>query len=63
MAPSAQPFAHLLQTAVTDPGIINRAYQQFHDFSMGNMLLAWDEKISDDDFSPAGKFPALPEIH
>ena len=40
MAPSATSFAHLLQTAVTDPGIISRAYQQFHHFSLGNMLLA-----------------------
>ena len=40
MAPSAKAFADLLQTAVTDPGIISRAYQQFHGFSLGNQLLA-----------------------
>ena len=40
MAPSARPSAHLLQTAVTDPGIISRAYQQFHNYSLGNQLLA-----------------------
>ena len=40
MAPSAKAFADLLQTAVTDPGIISRAYQQFHSYSLGNQLLA-----------------------
>ncbi len=40
MAPSARAFADLLQTAVTDPGIISRAYQQFHSYSLGNQLLA-----------------------
>ena len=40
MAPSATSFADLLQTAVTEPGIISRAYQQFHSYSLGNQLLA-----------------------
>ncbi len=40
MAPSARAFADLLQTAVTDPGVISRAYQQFHSYSLGNQLLA-----------------------
>ena len=40
MAPSAKAFADLLQTAVTDPGIISRAYQQFHTYSLGNQILA-----------------------
>ena len=40
MAPSARAFADLLQTAVTDPGTISRAYQQFHTYSLGNQLLA-----------------------
>ena len=40
MAPSATSFAHLLQTAVHEPGIISRAYQQFHSYSLGNQLLA-----------------------
>ena len=38
---TAKPFAHLLQTAVTDPGTISRAYQSFHNYSLGNQLLAW----------------------
>ncbi len=33
--------ASLLERAVTEPGIISQAYSQFHDYSMGNMLLAW----------------------
>ena len=38
--PSAKGFAELLQSAVTDPGTISRAYQQFHSYSLGNQLLA-----------------------
>ena len=33
-------FADLLQNAVTEPGILSRAYQQFHSYSLGNQLLA-----------------------
>ena len=33
-------FADLLQRAVTEPGILSRAYSQFHNFSLGNVLLA-----------------------
>ena len=33
-------FADLLQSAVTEPGILSRAYQQFHSYSLGNQLLA-----------------------
>ena len=38
---TAPTFADLLKTAVTDPGILSRAYQQFHQYSLGNQLLAW----------------------
>jgi antirestriction protein ArdC len=34
-------FADLLQSAVTEPGIISSAYRQFHSYSIGNQLLAW----------------------
>src|SRR5512134_2433675 len=34
-------FAELLQSAVTEPGIISSAYRQFHAYSLGNQLLAW----------------------
>ena len=38
--PSPQGFAALLQSAVTEPGTISQAYQQFHSYSLGNQLLA-----------------------
>ncbi len=37
------PFAELLQTAVIEPGILSSAYRQFHDYSLGNVLLAWSQ--------------------
>lgn len=33
-------FAQLLQTAVTEPGIVSSAYSHFHNYSLGNLLLA-----------------------
>src|SRR5262245_36896911 len=33
-------FAALLESAVTSPGVISRAYSAFHSFSLGNQLLA-----------------------
>jgi antirestriction protein ArdC len=42
MATSIAPiaFAELLQKAVTEPGILSSAYSQFHNYSLGNVLLA-----------------------
>lgn len=40
MTPS---FAGLLESAVTEPGIISSAYRQFHSYSIGNQLLAWSQ--------------------
>jgi antirestriction protein ArdC len=34
-------FADLLRQAVEEPGIISKAYSQFHNYSIGNQLLAW----------------------
>jgi hypothetical protein len=34
-------WAELLQRAVTEPGIISQAFTRFHNYSMGNQLLAW----------------------
>ena len=34
-------FAELLAKAVTEPGILSSAYSQFHNYSLGNVLLAW----------------------
>jgi antirestriction protein ArdC len=41
MTAPTQTFADLLKTAVTDPGVLSRAYRQFHTYSLGNQLLAW----------------------
>jgi antirestriction protein ArdC len=38
VAPAA--FADLLQKAVTEPGIISKAYSAFHGYSIGNQILA-----------------------
>ena len=38
--PSTKSFADLLQSAVSEPGSISQAYQQFHTYSLGNQLLA-----------------------
>src|SRR5262245_66515555 len=40
LAPS---FADLLRSAVTEPGILSSAYTQFHNYSIGNQLLAWSQ--------------------
>ena len=34
-------FAELLRSAVTEPGVISSAYHAFHNYSIGNQLLAW----------------------
>jgi antirestriction protein ArdC len=41
-APS-MTFAELLRQAVTEPGIVSRAYFAFHNYSIGNQLLAWSQ--------------------
>jgi len=38
-------FADLLQSAVTEPGILSSAYRAFHSYSLGNQLLAWAQCI------------------
>ena len=38
--PTPQGFAALLQSAVREPGTLSQAYQQFHQYSLGNQLLA-----------------------
>jgi antirestriction protein ArdC len=39
-------FAELLASAVTEPGIISHAYHQFHNYSIGNQLLAWSQCLA-----------------
>ena len=34
-------FSELLEQAVKEPGVISRAYTAFHNYSLGNQLLAW----------------------
>lgn len=41
--PAPSNFAKLLQDAVNEPGIISVAYRQFHNYSIGNQLLAWSQ--------------------
>jgi antirestriction protein ArdC len=43
MAPSVSTFADLLVSAVNEPGTISAAYRQFHNYSLGNQLLAWSQ--------------------
>jgi antirestriction protein ArdC len=45
MAPSTS-FADLLRSAVTDPGVISSAYRQFHQYSLGNQLLALSQCLA-----------------
>jgi antirestriction protein ArdC len=40
MAATPASFADLLRTAVTEPGTISTAYSAFHNYSLGNQLLA-----------------------
>ena len=40
MAATPATFAELLRTAVTEPGTISTAYSAFHNYSLGNQLLA-----------------------
>jgi hypothetical protein len=43
MSAPVASFADLLQSAVTEPGIMSSAYRQFHSYSLGNQLLAWSQ--------------------
>jgi antirestriction protein ArdC len=43
MTTNQASFAELLQSAVTEPGTVSAAYRQFHNFSIGNQLLAWSQ--------------------
>ncbi len=50
-APATKTFAALLETAVTEPGILSQAYRQFHSYSLGNQLLAMAQ-CADRDLQP-----------
>src|SRR5690349_17712541 len=34
-------WSELLHRAVTEPGVISEAYSRFHNYSLGNQILAW----------------------
>lgn len=38
--PAPETFAHLLESAINEPGLISSAYSAFHNYSLGNQLLA-----------------------
>ena len=38
---TARQFAELLSRALTEPGLVSRAYSAFHGYSVGNQLLAF----------------------
>ena len=40
-APTAPQFADLFSRALTEPGIVSRAYTAFHGYSIGNQTLAF----------------------
>ena len=41
--PAPATFATLLEQAVNEPGILSSAYRAFHNYSIGNQLLAWSQ--------------------
>src|SRR5437899_1841694 len=43
MTPHPANFAALLARAVSEPGLVSRAYTAFHGYSIGNQLLALEQ--------------------
>jgi antirestriction factor ArdC-like protein len=39
-------WAALLERAVSEPGVVSSAYSQFHQYSLGNQLLAWGQCLA-----------------
>src|SRR4051812_9950891 len=44
--PAPATFAKLLEDAVNEPGSISAAYTAFHNYSLGNQLLAWGQCLA-----------------
>ena len=60
---SAPSFADLLRSAVTEPGILSDAYRQFHNYSIGNQLLAWSQCFGRGiQLGPMATFPRWKEL-
>jgi antirestriction protein ArdC len=56
---TAPDFRQLLESAVTDPGVVSRAYFAFHNYSFGNQLLAYAQcKERGIQPAPLATFPA-----
>ncbi len=63
MSHSAASFADLLRSAVSDPGTVCAAYRQFHNYSLGNQLLAWGQCLARDiQPGPLATFPKWKEL-
>src|SRR5262245_37991050 len=63
MAPSVASFADLLASAVTEPGLLSAAYRQFHNYSIGNQLLAWSQCLERGiALGPMATFPRWKEL-
>jgi antirestriction protein ArdC len=63
MTPNSATFADLLLSAVTDPGVVSNAYQQFHTYSLGNQLLAWAQCLASGiQPGPMATFPRWKEL-
>ena len=61
--PTPKSFAELLQSAVTERGILSRAYQQFHCYSLGNQLLAFSQCLDREiPPGPINTFPRWKEL-
>ena len=56
-------FASLLESAVKEPGLISSAYSQFHNYSLGNMILAWSQcKEREIPLGPIATFPRWKDL-
>lgn len=56
-------FADLLRQAVSIPGTLGKAYQQFHNYSLGNVLLAWSQCAKREiPLGPMATFPRWKEL-
>ena len=56
-------WSTMLQDAVTQPGIISKCYSTFHQYSMGNQLLAWSQLTARDmGLSPLATYKRWSEL-
>ena len=61
--PAPATFASLLESAINEPGILSSAYRAFHNYSIGNQLLAWAQCIARNmQPGPMATFPKWKEL-